>query len=311
LKVWAHLSDFGPAGAKHKPNWECPDMFELPIAGEPGQTRWVLEANMGSGSVAGGSGCEYFIGQFDGKKFTPDTPLDHVNWIDYGRDFYAVVSWSDVPKSDGRRIWLAWMNNWETSQQPTYPWRGAMTLPRSLTLRRTADGLRLYQSPVKELESLRGEHIHAADLTFTGDTATIGGKKIAGDKLEIIAEFKPGDATEFGLKVRKGAGEETVIGYDIAKQEVFVDRTKSGKSDFHDKFPGRHSGPLPLENGRVRLHIFVDVSSVEVFGNDGRISITDSIFPNAKSTGLELYSKGGSAQLVSLDVWQLKSAWHP
>ena len=96
VKQWSHLSDFGPAGVKSKPNWECPDLFELPIEGEAGETRWVLETDIGRGAIAGGSGGEYFIGQFDGKQFVCDHPVDEVHWIDCGRDFYAPVSWSEI-----------------------------------------------------------------------------------------------------------------------------------------------------------------------------------------------------------------------
>ena len=137
LKTWEHLSNFGPAGVRDKPNWECPDLFELPIEGEPGKTRWVLEVDMGNGSIAGGSGGEYFVGTFDGVTFQCDHDIGKSQWVDFGRDFYAPVSWSDIPESDGRRIWLSWMNNWETNLVPTSPWRSAMSIPRTLSLRRT------------------------------------------------------------------------------------------------------------------------------------------------------------------------------
>lgn len=157
LKEWTLLSEFGPAGVKEKPNWECPDLFELSVENEPGQKRWVLEADMGSGSVAGGSGGEYFTGLFDGTTFTTDSLESQ--WVDYGRDFYAPVSWSGIPVSDGRRIWIGWMNNWETCLNPTYPWRSAMSVPREVTLRRIGGRLRMCQTPVRELQQLRTDSV--------------------------------------------------------------------------------------------------------------------------------------------------------
>ena len=128
--------------------------------------------------------------------------------------------------------------------------------------------------------------------------------------MEIIAEFQVGTASEFGLKVRTGpGGEETLIGYNAIAGELFVDRTKSGQVDFSPRFPSRETAPLAAKNGRVKLHIFVDWSSVEVFADDGRVSITDQIFPKPSSEGLALFANGGVARLVSLHIWQLQSIW--
>ena len=310
LKSWQLLSQFGPAGATGKPNWECPDLFELPIEGEAGESRWVLEVDMGNKSIAGGSGGEYFIGEFDGREFRAEHPLDEVRWVDYGRDFYAPVSWSDIPKSDGRRLWLAWMNNWETALVPTHPWRSAMSLPRSVALRRTPDGLRMVQRPVKELKSLRGDRVALNQRSLVSSSLPLAEFGISGNQVEIIADFELKDASEFGLRVSLGGGEETVIGYDAGTETMFVDRTRSGEVDFHPAFAGRHSGPLPAVEGRVRFHVFVDTSSVEVFGNDGYTVITDRIFPDPSSQGIELYSKGGATVLRSLKFWRLNSVWH-
>lgn len=310
LKSWDLLSEFGPAGVAGKPNWECPDLFELPIEGSGGETRWVLEVDMGSNAVAGGSGGEYFVGHFDGRTFQPEHALDQSQWVDYGRDFYAPVSWSDVPKSDGRRIWLAWMNNWETALLPTHPWRSAMSLPRSLALRPTPRGLRLVQNPVNELAALREEPVTVARRILGPGTMALKDWGIAGNQVEIIAEFELMAASTFGLRVSMGGNERTVIGYDVAAEVLYVDRTRSGEIDFHPAFAGKHAGPLPAEDGVVRLHVFVDTSSVEVFGNRGYTVITDRIFPNPDSQGIELFSDGGATLLRSLSFWPLKSVWH-
>ncbi len=299
LKDWKLLSEFGPAGVANKPNWECPDLFELPIVGEPGESRWVLETDMGSGAVAGGSGGEYFIGRFDGEKFVADS--QDSQWVDFGRDFYAPVSWSNIPDSDGRRLWIGWMNNWETALNPTSPWRSAMSIPREVTLQRINGQLRLCQTPVRELAKLRG----ADTLLQNVRCQTALPVATRGQQLDIEAEFAVGKATEFGLRILKSGNEQTVVGYDVAKQSLYVDRKLSGNVAFHPAFAGRHAGPLATANGRVRIRILVDKCSVEVFGNSGETVITDLVFPKSTSDQLEVFSEGGECELISLKVWPL------
>jgi fructan beta-fructosidase len=318
LKQWTHLSDFGPAAAVGGV-WECPDLFELPVDGDPKKTRWVLIVNLNPGAIFGGSGTQYFVGQFDGTRFsaelpapgitTEGMPLDSVLWADYGRDFYAAVSWSDIPRADGRRVWLGWMNNWEYAQEiPTSPWRSAQSLPRTLALRTTSRGIRMMQQPVNELRQLRGRRRTLAAQSIGEGTTSLARHGIAGTALEIVAEFEVGTAAELGLKVRtgdQGDREETVIGIDPRAGQLFVDRTRSGQAGFHPQFAGRHAAPLAIENGRVRLHVFVDWSSIEVFAANGEVVITDQIFPAPESGGVALYARGGAARLVSLDAWPL------
>lgn len=311
LKQWTELGEFGPAGGTGGV-WECPDLFELAVDGAPNERRWVLVVNINPGGVAGGSGCQYFVGSFDGTRFVPDAGSAEggARWVDYGKDFYAAVSWSGLPPSDGRRILIGWLNNWEYGQQiPTSPWRSAQSLPREVRLRRDGDSVRLIQRPVAELARLRGVHTRLSNAIVAEGRDPLSGRRVDGDTLELVATLEVGTAREVGMKVRSGEGEETLVGYDVARGEAFVDRTRSGRVDFNPGFAGRHAGPLALEHGRVTLHVFVDRSSVEVFAGDGRLAITDQIFPSAASRGVALYTKGGKARLVALDVWRLRSAW--
>ncbi|MEJ2006807.1 MAG: glycoside hydrolase family 32 protein [Acidobacteriota bacterium] len=309
LKHWTALSDFGPEGAVGGA-WECPDLFKLPVENEPGQSRWVLSINLNPGGVAGGSGNQYFVGEFNGTKFVDQNPGSKVLWADYGKDFYASTSFADIPSSDGRRIWMGWLGNWEyAARVPTSPWRGIQSIPRVLKLRRFPQGIRLVQEPVEELKVLRGRHVAIEDQSIEAANRTLQSKKVRGDTLEIEATIRPGQARSFGLEIRKGPSEETTIGIDRAKSELFVDRTHSGDTTFDPKFPGRQTAPLSLANGKaVELHIFVDRCSVEVFADHGKRVISDLIFPSLASHGIELFSKGGEAKIVKLDVWNLKSA---
>ncbi|HUI40854.1 MAG TPA: glycoside hydrolase family 32 protein [Terriglobia bacterium] len=310
LKHWSALSDFGPAGAVGGV-WECPDLFPLAVDGDPRDVRWVLSVNLNPGGVAGGSGDQYFIGRFDGTTFSNDNPAAETLWADYGADFYASTSFSDIPPQDGRRIWMGWLDNWEyAARLPTRPWRGQQSIPRALGLKRFPDGIRLVQEPVREMQTLRSPLLSTAGLTVDAANRRVASQSVRGDTLEIEAEFAPGAASEFGLKLRKGASEETIVGIDSAKSLLFVDRTRSGNSSFDPKFPSRHTAPLHLAAGRpVRIHVFVDRSSLEVFGGAGESVISDLIFPSPESQGLELYSKGGEARIVKLTVWRLGGMW--
>lgn len=312
LKKWEFLSEFGPAGLKFDDMlWECPDLFELPVDGQPGKKRWVLIVNVNPGGLTGGSGGQYFIGRFDGRAFTTDNPRDYVLCLDYGKDFYAGVTFSDVPKIDGRRILLGWMSNWQYAQkEPTSPWRTAQSLPRVLRLRQTRDGVRLTQTPVEELRTLRDKHDVLRNLKIGAGVITSKLGLLSGEALEIAAEFEVGRKS--GALIRLGrdrAGNETVIGYDSDKKMMFVDRTRSGEVSFDPNFPGYHQAPLATVRGRVKLHIFIDRSSVEVFGNDGLAAITDRIFPRSRHQRVEVDGYGENAKCLSIDIWELKSIW--
>ena len=306
LKQWELLSEFGPAGVKHdKMLWECPDLFELPVEGQPGQgkkTRWVLIVNINPGGVAGGSGGQYFIGNFDGRKFTNDNPNDTALFVDHGKDFYAGVTFSDV--SDGRRILIGWMSNWQyAGKEPTSAFRTAQSIPRVLGLRQTAAGIRLVQQPIPELKTLRD---NTTVLEAVNILASYAPKDLmVGDALELVAEYEVGKDSTAVIRLRSESS-ETVIGYDAATGKLFIDRTRSGDVGFHPNFAGRHEAALAPKQGRIKLHVLVDRSSVEVFGNDGEVALTDRIFPPSPKQHVEL---DGNAKCLSLQGWQLRSIW--
>lgn len=311
LKEWEMLSEFGPSGATGG-IWECPDLFWLPVEGEEGEGRWVLQVDLNPGGPFGGSASQYFIGDFDGTTFTQDPDTEgQTRWVDYGKDFYAVQSYDNIPEDDGRRIWISWMNNWQYANEiPTSPWRSAMTIPRSVALKSFEDGIYLTQQPVGELQRLRGSSQQIENEQINETSTMLAEAGISGNQLEIIAEFEVGDATQFGFKVAEGEQEETVVGYDVEAGELYIDRTNSGETGFSEEFAGIHRAPLQPVDGQITMHIFVDRSSVEVFGNDGRVVITDRIFPSSDSDGISLFSTGGSTLLTRLDAWQLESTWN-
>ncbi|KOG14363.1 glycoside hydrolase family 32 protein [Streptomyces viridochromogenes] len=234
--------------------------------------------------------------------------VQRADWADYGKDYYAAVSWENAP--GGKRYMVGWMNNWDYSGAiPTSPWRGAQSVPREMALRTVNGQIRLTSTPVSSLESLRKKRpATASGVTVQSTTKSLIGPAAQGKALDIEATFSLKDADRFGLKVRTGAdGEETVIGYDTTTQELYVDRTRSGAVDFNSTFPGVQTAPLKAKNGKVKLRILVDWSSVEVFGGNGEAVITDQIFPDPASQGVQIFAENGSVKLDQARVWHLDS----
>lgn len=231
-------------------------------------------------------------------------------WIDYGRDFYATRSWRNTPDRDEKRTWIAWMSNWQYAQDvPTEPWQGVQSLPREVYLKTLPEGVRLIQKPITALREIREDEISFSDIDIDDlyDLTELHG--ITGTEYEMILDLKIQDADTAGVLVRKGSGQQTVIGFDSIENTVFTDRENSGKTTFSSSFPGISYGPADAENGLIRLHIFVDRSTVEVFVNNGKTVISDLIFPDIDSNGIALFSRGGSATIEKLSIFQLSSIW--
>ncbi len=473
LKHWRPLSTFGPAGSTEG-IWECPDLFPLAVDDGGGAQKWCLVVNVGSGAPAGGSGCQYFVGGFDGREFVADARthprlaaettvpegevfadfeagyggwiatgeafgdapargalegqmavegflggalvnsfhggdastgtltspefeiaapsihfligggahegrtcmnllvggevvrtatgdeaerpawhgwdvgelrgrraqlqivdaaegswghvnIDHIVfgaaaaasrperalWADFGADFYAAVSWSDVPEEDGRRIWIGWMSNWTYAQDlPTAPWRSAMTVPRALSLRDTPAGFRLVQRPVRELGSLQ-----EAPATFAGGTLAEANAWLAARAgaalIDLALRFDGvGADTEFGLRVHGAGG--GVLELRHRDDGLALDRTRAGEGGFHERFPAVHTAPCPAApDGVLELRLLLDTSSIEVFAGGGTVVLSDRFFPAPGDYRLELFRSGdrpapgvGSAIFAELNpIW--------
>ncbi|MCB0520508.1 MAG: glycoside hydrolase family 32 protein [Saprospiraceae bacterium] len=318
LKNWTHLSNFGKEYGTHGGVWECPDLFPMTVEGT-GETKWVLLQSLNPGGPNGGSGTQYFVGNFDGKNFTldpsfaPDVTGGKAVWLDWGRDNYAGVTWSDVPKEDGRRIFMGWMSNWDyATVVPTEAWRSAMTLPRSLILKNPANGYRLISQPVKELEALRGKVFSIENQPVTGEvdlTDKLGfSPRLSEIQLEI--ELPDGPAPEFGIALSNSKGEEYRIGFDAAKNEFYSDRTKAGDHSFSEKFAVKlHTAPRASNDKTLRLHLFFDVASCELFADGGEVVITEIFFPSEALGKVRVYSNGGELDIVSLKVFELGKSW--
>lgn len=308
LKDWTFGSAFGEGVGINDGVWECPDLFLLPVDGDPSRTKWVMFVSVGGRpKETEGSLTQYFIGEFDGQTFVNDNPPDTVLRLDHGRDNYAGVSWSDMPDEDGRRIYLAWMSNQKyCTVTPADGWRSAMTVPRELSLTTRLGRIGLVQKPVRELERLRRPILSLQEASLADAQSQLGGLGAGLDSFEMTAEFAPGPTGDFAITVRASASERTVVGYRADRNELFVDRTRSGIIDFQENFAAVHTVKLETAGEPIKLQLYVDRCSVELFVNDGIAVVTDLIFPEPDATGLGLDASGdGEVQLRRLELFKL------
>jgi fructan beta-fructosidase len=315
LKSWGYLSSFGQQWGAHGGVWECPDLFPVRVDGSE-ETRWVLILNLNPGGPQGGSGTQYFVGDFDGETFTLDEQFaetlarEEAVWLDWGRDNYAGITWADIPPADGRRIFIGWMSNWDYAQQvPTSPWRSAMTVPRSLRLVDTDAGYRLFSTPVEELDVLRGEPLQLAAGSFAGELE-ISGHSSSQAEVELVFDLATSSASEIGVLLGNEAGEEYRIGFDIGRGRFVSDRRNAGEHGFSDAFATRvHEAPRLVDTETLRLRLLFDVASVELFADNGATVMTEIYFPTTPFQKMSLYARDGKAQLVSGTVYRLERIW--
>lgn len=308
LTEWTFASEFGVDQGSHGGVWECPDLFELPVDGNANQTKWLMIVSLGDGAPNGGSGTQYFIGEFDGTTFTNDNPAEIILWMDYGRDNYAGVSWSDIPEKDGRRIFIGWMSNWSYANQvPTDPWRSAMTIARTLTLETRSEGIRLITQPVAEMEKLRTS-VQSIDSQSIAEIKEVA-KVLPPFELTLTFNIEKKEQGRVGVILANEENESVQIGYDVANQRFFIDRRASGNSDFAEDFPGEHVAPFPIEGGEVNIRLYVDVASIELFAQEGASVMTENVFPSELFGQLRLFADEGEAELVEGTYYPLSSIW--
>ncbi|MDP3433505.1 MAG: glycoside hydrolase family 32 protein, partial [Bacteroidota bacterium] len=254
---WKFESEFGKGIGAHGGVWECPDLFELKVKGSD-QSKWVMLVSINPGGPNGGSGTQYFVGDYDGQHFTASSK--DTSWLDWGRDNYAGVTWADVPKEDGRRLFIGWMSNWNYANLvPTVVWRSAMTVPRELKLEESAGKYLVVSEPVKELDQLQDQ---ASKITFTEEQ--ISGAKLMDTKninlhqCELILNLETDNNSTgtFGLTLENSLGELVKIGYSEENKQFFVDRTKSGDMGFSEKFTGIDYAPYTIGE-EVQLHLYL------------------------------------------------------
>ena len=277
---WEHLSDFGPSGAVEG-DWECPDLFPLFVDGDESKPKWVLLISINPGGLTGGSGTQYFIGDWNGKEFIADEVK--ARWLDYGRDNYAGVTFNDAPNH--RRIFIGWMNNWEYAKDfPTSPWRGAMTLPRELSILSKNGKLSLAANPVAELNNYLGEKLLAST---------------SAEILEIKSSVSIGDGLSTRLRVTGDDGSYFEFGYDAKTKSIFLDRSKAW-----NEIPSSHihSAQISGDENILDIHAIVDRSSVEIFAAGGTYVVTDLFFLSGTQRRVTFEVTEGSQAPRSLEA---------
>lgn len=299
LKDWEWLSDFGIGRGAHGGVWECPDLFPL-IAKETGEEKWVLLISINPGAPNGGSGTQYFVGDFNGTEFT--TEQEETLWIDYGRDNYAGVTYNDAPED--QRIFIGWMSNWNYARDtPTETWRSAMTLPRELTLIKTESGYALKSYPMAGVKDLREVQEGPVEFSlFEKKEFTIGDahskEMVFSINLSKQLNLQWANETEsFSLKMSP------------KEQKLFFNRQESGLIDFEQSFAnGIQEQPYLPEDRTVEVRVVLDASSVEIFIDHGRYIFTNQLFPEKPYTKLIFE---GEEQLISnYHLYNLKSIWN-
>ncbi|CAM3406998.1 glycoside hydrolase family 32 protein [Flavobacterium chungbukense] len=298
LKNWEFLSEFGKEIGAHGGVWECPDFFPIKVEGTK-ETKWVLIQNLNPGGPNGGSGVQYFVGDFDGKMFKLDPNFaKRVNeekavWADYGKDNYAGVTWNNVPSTDGRRLFIGWMSNWEYAQQvPTTAWRSSTTVARELKLVKKGNYYNLISNPVRELDYYITETIRTKALKGKENYTLFEDGKADLSQAIVNLELKNLKPENYTFELSNSDGESLKFGLNNKNNYLFVDRSKAGKNDFSDKFAATISKAFLNGNQKgATFKIILDKTSIEIFYNNGEKVMTEIFFLEKPFTSLSVSSK--------------------
>jgi fructan beta-fructosidase len=302
LKEWKKESSFGAMQGAHGGVWECPDLVEVAVEGSK-EKKWVLICNLNPGGPFGGSAAQYFVGSFDGKKFVNESPTQ-TKWLDWGKDNYATVTWSNAPA--GRCIALGWMSNWQYANNvPTTQYRSANTLARDLTLYRVGGELYLKSKPSPEIKKARAEEKKIPTFEVKGnyEVASLLADNKGAYEIEMTIENKGTSKIDFSLMNEKG--KKVAMYYDVVRKQFVMDRSASGIVGFSRDFPAVTVAPV-RNTDQIHLRLFIDRSSVEAFGEDGEYVMTNLVFPAEPYNRMVFSSDKGSYIVKSMNVYRLQ-----
>lgn len=302
LKEWKKESEFGAMQGAHGGVWECPDLVEIPVEGTR-EKKWVLICNLNPGGPFGGSAAQYFVGSFDGKKFVNESPTQ-TKWMDWGKDNYATVTWNNAP--DGRCIALGWMSNWQYANNvPTRQYRSANTLARDLTLYREGQELYLKSTPSVEVKKARGKKVSIPSFKVSEkhEMVNLFEEKQGAYEVEIVIQNTGASKIAFCLLNDKG--EKVSMYYDLNRKQFVMDRSESGKVDFSKDFPAVTVAPVNVDK-ELTLRLFVDRSSIEAFGEDGKFVMTNLVFPSQPYVKMCFEADKNGYAVKSLNVYKLQ-----
>jgi levanase/fructan beta-fructosidase len=309
LKDWTFLSEFGKDVGGHGGVWECPDLFPIKVNGT-NEEKWVLIVNINPGGPNGGSAAQYFVGDFDGKifkmddVFTKQLQKEKVAWLDMGRDNYASVSFDNVP--DNKRVIIGWMSNWDYAHQvPTFAWRGSTTIPREIQLVKKGNEYGLVSNPVKEINKYISKTIKQKSLKGKEKISIVTSEKIDLTKAIVNFDLKNLKQDTYTFTLSNAVGESLTFGINNSNHYLFLDRTKSGKTDFSEKFASTITKAILDGNQKeAAFKIILDKTSIEIFYNNGEKVITEIFFSNQPFTELSV-SSNQEIELNNLVINQL------
>jgi fructan beta-fructosidase len=302
LKDWKKESEFGAMQGAHGGVWECPDLVEIPVEGTR-QKKWVLICNLNPGGPFGGSAAQYFVGSFDGKTFVNESPT-LTKWMDWGKDNYATVTWNNAP--DGRCVALGWMSNWQYANNvPTRQYRSANTIARDLTLYRVGEELYLKSTPSPEVKKARAEKVSKPSFNVAGEyeVASLLDDNKGAYEVELVIRNQGASKIAFCLLNEKG--EKVSMYYDLARRQFVMDRSESGTVDFSKDFPAVTVAPADTDK-ELTLRLFVDRSSIEAFGEDGKFVMTNLVFPSLPYNKMRFTSDEKGYTVKSFKVYRLQ-----
>lgn len=302
LKEWKKESEFGAMQGAHGGVWECPDLVEIPVEGTR-EKKWVLICNLNPGGPFGGSAAQYFVGSFDGKKFVNESPTQ-TKWMDWGKDNYATVTWNNAP--DGRCIALGWMSNWQYANNvPTRQYRSANTLARDLTLYREGQELYLKSTPSVEVKKARGKKVSIPSFKVSEkhEMVNLFEEKQGAYEVEIV--IQNAGASKIAFCLLNDKGEKVSMYYDLNRKQFVMDRSESGTVDFSKDFPAVTVAPANVDK-ELTLRLFVDRSSIEAFGEDGKIVMTNLVFPSQPYVKMCFEADKNGYAVKSLNVYKLQ-----
>lgn len=302
LKEWKKESEFGAMQGAHGGVWECPDLVEIPVEGTR-EKKWVLICNLNPGGPFGGSAAQYFVGSFDGKKFVNESPTQ-TKWMDWGKDNYATVTWNNAP--DGRCIALGWMSNWQYANNvPTRQYRSANTLARDLTLYREGQELYLKSTPSSEVKKARGKKVSIPSFKVSEkhEMVNLFEEKQGAYEVEIV--IQNAGASKIAFCLLNDKGEKVSMYYDLNRKQFVMDRSESGTVDFSKDFPAVTVAPVNVDK-ELTLRLFVDRSSIEAFGEDGKFVMTNLVFPSQPYVKMCFEADKNGYAVKSLNVYKLQ-----
>lgn len=302
LKEWKKESEFGAMQGAHGGVWECPDLVEIPVEGTR-EKKWVLICNLNPGGPFGGSAAQYFVGSFDGKKFVNESPTQ-TKWMDWGKDNYATVTWNNAP--DGRCIALGWMSNWQYANNvPTRQYRSANTLARDLTLYREGQELYLKSTPSVEVKKARGKKVSIPSFKVSEkhEIVNLFEEKQGAYEVEIV--IQNAGASKIAFCLLNDKGEKVSMYYDLNRKQFVMDRSESGTVDFSKDFPAVTVAPVNVDK-ELTLRLFVDRSSIEAFGEDGKFVMTNLVFPSQPYVKMCFEADKNGYAVKALNVYKLQ-----